>query len=191
LSTTHVLKLPDFNKSFSVETDALGTGIGAILSQDKHPIAFYSQKLCPQMQHASAHQREMLTSTQAISKCRQYLLGQKFVIITDQQSLKNLRDQIIQTPDQHKWFEKLLGYDFDILYRPGKLNSVADALYRLPASSFMAISSQAPSFWLTSALLFRTALTWSCYATKFSKTLFSFLITCTKMGYCSLKTGWL
>ncbi|KAM0028421.1 putative nucleotidyltransferase, Ribonuclease H [Helianthus debilis subsp. tardiflorus] len=141
LSSTPVLRLPDFSKPFTVETDASGTGIGAILSQEKQPIAYYSLKLNPRMQHASAYQREMFAITQAIAKWRQYLLGNKFQIITDQQSLKNLQDQIIQTPDQQKWLGKLLGYDFDILYRPGKLNTAADALSRVFSSQLLAFSS--------------------------------------------------
>ncbi|KAF5778414.1 putative nucleotidyltransferase, Ribonuclease H [Helianthus annuus] len=146
LSTTPVLRLPDFSKPFTVETDASGTGIGAILSQDKQPIAYYSLKLSPRMQAASAYQREMFAITQAIAKWRQYLLGRKFQIITDQQSLKNLQDQVIQTPDQQKWLGKLLGFDFDILYRPGKLNTAADALSRVFSSQMLALSSQDSSF---------------------------------------------
>ncbi|KAF5775135.1 putative nucleotidyltransferase, Ribonuclease H [Helianthus annuus] len=148
LGSTPVLRLPDFSKPFTLETDASGTGIGAILSQDKHPLAYFSKKLCPRMQQASTYHREMYAITQAIAKWRQYLLGNKFTILTDQQSLKNLQDQVIQTPEQQKWLGKLLGFDFDILYRPGSLNSAADALSRQPTSQLMAISSQEPSLLL-------------------------------------------
>ncbi|XP_022007185.1 uncharacterized protein LOC110906345 [Helianthus annuus] len=145
LGSTPVLRLPDFSKPFFIETDASGVGIGAILSQDKHPLAYYSKKLCPRMQQASTYHREMYAITQAISKWRQYLLGNKFTILTDQQSLKNLQHQVIQTPEQQKWLGKLLGFDFDILYRPGKLNTAADALSRMPDSQLLALSSQEPS----------------------------------------------
>ncbi|KAJ0779178.1 putative nucleotidyltransferase, Ribonuclease H [Helianthus annuus] len=72
LSSTSVLRLPDFSKPFTIETDALGTGVGAVLSQDKQLIAFYSHKLSPRIQQASANQREMFAITQAIAKWRQY-----------------------------------------------------------------------------------------------------------------------
>lgn len=43
LSTTPVLALPDFLVSFTVETDAFGNGMGAVLSQRGHPIAYFSK----------------------------------------------------------------------------------------------------------------------------------------------------
>lgn len=130
LSSVPVLALPDFSKVFTVETDASGTGIGAVLSQEGHPVAFFSQNLSPRMQLASTYNREMFAITQAVQKWRQYLLGRRFIIITDQQPLKSLTSQVIQTPEQQRWLSKLIGYDFDICYSPGKLNAAADALSR-------------------------------------------------------------
>lgn len=89
LSTTRVLSLSDFNQEFQLETNASGQGIGAVLSQQGHPIDYFSQKLSNRMQGASTYHREMFAITQAVSKWRQYLLGRKFTIYTDQQSLKN------------------------------------------------------------------------------------------------------
>ncbi|XP_039145712.1 uncharacterized protein LOC120282946 [Dioscorea cayenensis subsp. rotundata] len=61
-------------------------------------------------------------------KFKHYLVGQKFVIRTDQLSLRYLTTQAIQTPEQQKWLSKLLGFDFTIEYKPGKDNVVVDAL---------------------------------------------------------------
>ncbi|KAH0725500.1 hypothetical protein KY284_001365 [Solanum tuberosum] len=142
LGSTPVLALPDFNQEFQVETDASGKGIGAILSQKGHPIAYFSQKLSTRMQQASTYHHEMFAITQAVGKWRQYLLGRRFTILTDQQSLKNLTNQTIQTPEQQKWLTKLVGNDFHIIYRPGKQNSAADALSRNSDASLMAISAR-------------------------------------------------
>jgi hypothetical protein len=126
-----VLALPNFNKPFVLETDASGSGVGAVLQQEGHPIAYFSKKLVPRNQKKSAYFREMLAISEAIAKFRHYLLGHKFIIKTDQKSLKNLMDQTLQTPEQQQWLHKFLGYDFTIEYKPGKENVVADALSRM------------------------------------------------------------
>jgi len=66
--------------------------------------------------------------TKAIAKFQHYLLGYKLIIRTDQHSLKSLTGQAIQTPEQHKWLHKLLGYYFSIEYKSAKDNIVADSL---------------------------------------------------------------
>lgn len=45
-----VLDLPDFSLPFTIETDTLGVGLGAVLSQNARPIAYFSQKLSPRAQ---------------------------------------------------------------------------------------------------------------------------------------------
>lgn len=130
MASPPVLVLPDFSKKFVVETDASGTGIGAVLYQDKRPIAFYSKKLNPRMQQSSTYIRELYAITEAVRKWRQYLLGSRFTVRTDQKSIRELLSQTIQTPDQQRFLAKLLGYDFTIEYKSGKENVVADALSR-------------------------------------------------------------
>lgn len=68
MTTLSVLILPNFSLVFDVTTDVSGTAVGAVLSQNSHPIAYYSQKLCPRMQKASAYDREMFAITSAVKK---------------------------------------------------------------------------------------------------------------------------
>ena len=71
----------------------------------------------------------------AVEKLRPYLLGRHFIIKTDHFSLKYLMEQKISTSFQGKWLPKLLGYDYEICYKQGKQNVVADGLSRLPAAN--------------------------------------------------------
>nr|KYP42018.1 Retrovirus-related Pol polyprotein from transposon 297 family [Cajanus cajan] len=125
-----VLALPNFSKPFIIQTDASGTTMGVVLVQDFHLIAYFSKVFCPRMAKASAYIRELHAVTSAVKCWRQYLLGSSFIIQTDQKSLKELLTQVIQTPEQQYYLAKLLGYDYEIQYKPGKLNVVADALSR-------------------------------------------------------------
>ena len=95
-----VLHLPDFTQEFVIEMDASNEGIGVVLMQQGHSIAYFSQKLGFQLRNSSVFIRELHKGTAVVLKWRQYLLSQSFVIRTDHRSLKELLQQVIQTPDQ-------------------------------------------------------------------------------------------
>ena len=134
MTTTPTLAMPNFKDVFTVETDASGDGIGAILTQQGKPIAFMSKALGVAKKSWSTYPKEMLAILEAIRLWRPYLLGRKFYIQTDQRSLNFLLEQRITTPEQQKWVAKLLGYDYEIIYRPGRENAAADALSRKQGS---------------------------------------------------------
>ena len=144
LTTPLILNLPDFTIPFVVETNASNFVIGVVLSQAGHLIAFFSKKLCPKKQSSSVYVKEMLAIAESVKKWRHYLIGNHFQIITDQQSLRGLLTSTCHTPEQQKWASRLIGYSFDILYRPGRHNQAVDFLSRLPPSVFLTISSPLP-----------------------------------------------
>ena len=88
LTHAPVLALPNFSKPFMLEIDMSETGIGSVLSQDNHPIAFFSKKMSSLMQKKLAYARDMHTITVAVAKFRHYLLGYHFIIQTNHKSLK-------------------------------------------------------------------------------------------------------
>jgi len=124
------LTLPNFSQPFVIECDASGLGIGAVLMQERRPIAYLSEALKGKAMHMSTYEKELFALLTAIQKWRPYLLGQSFVVRIDQQSLKFLLEQKVGTHFQQKWLTKLLGYDFIVEYKKGVYNWVADALSR-------------------------------------------------------------
>ena len=137
LCTTHVLALPRFDKGFVVETDASGQGIGAVLMQEGHPIAYISRHLKGRQLHLSIYEKELFAVVFAVQKWRHYLLTNHFIIKTDQRSLKYLLEQRLNTPIQQQWLPKLLEFDYEIQYCQGKDNVAADALSRVGGSEIL------------------------------------------------------
>lgn len=93
------------------------------------------------MIHASTYVRELHAIVAAVCKWHQYLLGHPFTIFTNHKSLCELMSQVIQTPEQHYYLSKLLGFDYTIQYKVGSSNTVADALSRSPPSSELLLLS--------------------------------------------------
>lgn len=93
-----VLALPNFNKPFLIETDASNVGMGAVLMQDGHPIAFSSKAFSKKNAMLSAYERELLAVVFAVQKWQHYLTVHPFTIRTDQHSLKYILDHKLSTP---------------------------------------------------------------------------------------------
>ena len=103
MSSTPILASPNFLKPFVIECDASGFGIGVVLMQEGHPIAFKSKKLNKREFLQSTYNKEMLAIMHALTKWRQYLLGSKFLIQTNHNSLQHLLQQKTLTTEQQKW----------------------------------------------------------------------------------------
>ncbi|CAN0904661.1 Retrovirus-related Pol polyprotein from transposon 17.6 [Linum grandiflorum] len=97
ITTAPVLRLPDFTQPFVVECDACANRVGAFLMQEGRAIAYFSQAIQGKSLLLSVYEKEMLALALAVKRWRPYLLGCKFVIRTDQRSLKYLLEQKITT----------------------------------------------------------------------------------------------
>lgn len=141
LVTAPVLAMPNFSLQFVIETDASAEGIGAVLQQQGHPIAYASKALGIKAQCLSTYEKECLAILMAVEHWHHYLQSSPFLILTDQQSLTHLDDQRLSTPWQHKALTKLMGLTYKIVYKKGYNNIVADALSRMPQSTNYDISA--------------------------------------------------
>jgi hypothetical protein len=100
--STPVLRLPDFTKQFVVETDACDLGIGPVLMQEQHPLAFLSKPLGAAHQQLSIYEKEFLALLLAVERWRPYLKRDEFIIKTDHHSLCYLEEKNLQSPLQPK-----------------------------------------------------------------------------------------
>jgi hypothetical protein len=145
MCSTPVLALRDFAKQFTIETDACAFGVGAVLSQEGHPIAYYSKSLGVSNQRLSIYEKEFLAIIMALDKWRPYLVRGPFVIKTDHRSLCHLDDQSLTSELQKKAVTKLIGLQYSFQYKRGVDNRAADALSRRnPQSELHAISCVQP-----------------------------------------------
>ena len=133
MTKTPVLRLPNFEKVFKVACDTLGVRIGGVLSQEGHPIEFFSEKLDDTKRRYENYDREFYDIVQSLRKWHHYLLAKQFVLYSDHNALRHLHDQK-KVSDQHsRWIEYLQDYAFVIQHKKGKDNVVADDLSRRPS----------------------------------------------------------
>jgi transposase InsO family protein len=133
LTLDPVLIYPDFSKEFILTTDASDYAIGAVLSQgpagNDRPIAYASRTLSKTEERYSTTEKEFLAIVWAVKHFRPYLYGRKFKMFTDHQpltfSMTNANHRIIRGK------LALEEFDYELIYKPGKQNVVADALSRL------------------------------------------------------------
>jgi hypothetical protein len=107
MGTCPVLAPLDFTLQFVLECDASDEGIGAVFMKGGHPIVFESRKLSQPERLYSIYDKEMLAIMHALTKCRQYLVGSKFVVKTNHNSLKYFLEQKDLSERQQKWVTKV------------------------------------------------------------------------------------
>lgn len=136
--TAPILRHPDPSRPF-VEVDASEAGVVAILFQrigDRpklHPVAFFSQKLSPAERNYDVGNRELLAIKLTLEEWRHWLEGAiyPFLIYTDHKNLGYLRTAKQLIPRQARWSLFLSRFQFTLSYRPGTMNTKANALSRI------------------------------------------------------------
>lgn len=130
ITSDPILKYPDFSKDFTLTTDASNYALGAILSQNNHPICFANRTLNEHETRYCTIEKELLAIIWATQYFRSYLYERKFIIRPDHRPLTWLSNLREPNSKLQGWKCKLEEYNFTVEYIKGKDNIVADALSR-------------------------------------------------------------
>ena len=121
-----------------METDASDGVVAGVLSQKHgeywHPVAYYSKSMSDNERNYEIHDKEMLAIIRALQEWRAELEGlqlrQRFDIFTDHKALEYFMTTKKLNARQARWAQFLSRFYFFIRYRPGRQNTLADALSR-------------------------------------------------------------
>jgi hypothetical protein len=130
LTSAPLLQLPNFGKTFEVECDASGVGIGGLLMQEGKPIAYFSEKLNGPTLNYSMYDKEFYALVRSLETWQHYLWPKEFIIHSDHESFKYLRMQNKLNRRHAKWVEFIESFPYIIKHKKGKDNVIADALSR-------------------------------------------------------------
>jgi hypothetical protein len=119
LTHAPLLQLPDFGKTFELECDASGVGIGAILLQGGKPVAYFSEKLHGPVLNYSTYDKELYALIRALHTWKHYLWSKEFVIHSDHESIKHLRSQTNLNHRHATWVEFLETFPYIIKHKRG------------------------------------------------------------------------
>ncbi|XP_075056983.1 uncharacterized protein LOC142143172 [Mixophyes fleayi] len=135
LTQSPVLQAPDFDRRFTVQTDASNYGLGAVLSQvnqqgEEHPILYLSRKLLPREVAYAVVEKECLAIVWTLQKLQSYLYGRDFTVITDHNPLSWLHRVAGDNGKLLRWSLTLQQYTFTVQHRKGSHHGNADGLSR-------------------------------------------------------------
>jgi hypothetical protein len=114
LTTAPVLVMPNMEKPFSIYCDASGQGLGCVLMQDGHVVAYASRHLRKQEVNYPTHDLELAAMVRALKIWRHCLMGKRCELHTDHKSLKYILTQSNQNLRQRRWLELIKDYDLGI-----------------------------------------------------------------------------
>jgi hypothetical protein len=122
-----VLAYPDFSKPFDIYTDASTKQLGAVITQDNRPIAFFSRKLSGAQSKYTVTELELLAIVETLKEFNGMLWEQWINVYTDHKNLT--RDGLGLTSDRlTRWRILLEEYPPEIIYIKGIYYTVADAI---------------------------------------------------------------
>jgi hypothetical protein len=135
------------DRDLILQTDASKVGIGAVLLQrdpsgEERPVMFISRTLQPAERNYPVREQELLAIVFAAKQFRDLLHGQRFRMETDHESLQFLHSGPL-SPRVRRWMLALGQLDFDVVYRPGRANLIADTLSRYPVPAAATPEQQA------------------------------------------------
>ncbi|GKY94846.1 hypothetical protein MPSEU_000449600 [Mayamaea pseudoterrestris] len=125
-----MLAFPDFTQPFDIHTDASDYQLGAVISQNGVPIAFYSRKLTKTQQRYTVGEREMLSIVETLKEYRNILLGHELRVYTDHKNNVDPKTKHASNRVQ-RWRWLIEEYGPIFYYLKGEDNPAADALSRL------------------------------------------------------------
>jgi hypothetical protein len=146
LTTTPVLTMHNMKKPFSIYYDASGQGIGCVLMQGGHVVAYASRQLRKHEEKYPTHDLELVAVVHALKIWRHYIIGKRCEVYSDHKSLKYIFTQPDLNLRQRRWLELIKDYDLGINYHPGKANVLADALSRRSHLNMLATRELLPEF---------------------------------------------
>jgi hypothetical protein len=120
----------DFSKTFKLECDASGIGIGGVLLQEGKPMAYFSEKVSGASLNYSTYDKKLYTLVRVLETWQHYLWAKEFVIHSDHESSKHIRGQAKLNKHHSKWVEFIETFPYIIKQKKGKNNVIADALSR-------------------------------------------------------------
>jgi hypothetical protein len=130
LTHAPLLQLLDFGKTFELECDASGIGIGGMLHQEGKPVAYFSEKLSGPSLNYSTYDKELYALVHVLETWQHYLWTKEFSIHSDHESLKHIRGQAKLNKCHAKLVEFIEFFSYIIKHKKGKDNVIANALSR-------------------------------------------------------------
>ena len=131
-SVLHASQLvyPSEEDEYTLTTDASGVAVGAVLSSQFGPIAFYSKQLKDAELNYSVYDKELTAVFQAVTYFEWLLFGKSFKLQVDHKPLQHMFTTPTKCERRRRHIQFLSTFDIKIEYLPGKENVVADTLSR-------------------------------------------------------------